>query len=190
MGFMNQRTQLGGLPSCRQRWLGTFCQMGNSMVMFDYQRVLEQYGTKPTILWWYHGRSWQNEINNMCGFLEMAWTPVLIQELHWSLANQWLKAVPFLMSKRRGSHLHSGPFYGEDEWQLWVETVEGGAGSVWRCWQGLYALPAIIHYLRGMGQTDQHLIDRKKTDGLPQMITETVNSWVPRSTSAISIHSS
>ena len=35
---------------------------------------------------------------------------------------------------------------------------------------------AIIHYLRGMGQNRSTSYRPQKTDGLPQMITETVNS--------------
>ena len=69
-----------------------------------------------------HGRM---KSTTCVGFLKMAWTPVLIQELHWSLANQWLKAVPFLMSKRRGSHLPLRAFL-RGRWM----TIMGG--NSWR----------------------------------------------------------
>lgn len=46
-------------------------------------------------------------------------------QLHWSLANQWLKAVPFLMSKRRGSHLPFRAFL-RGRWM----TIMGG--NSWR----------------------------------------------------------
>ena len=105
MGFMNQRTQLGGshrvvkgdwelLPRWASPWSclitrGYWNNMGQNQPF--YGDIMADHGRMKS--------------TTCVGFLKMAWTPVLIQELHWSLANQWLKAVPFLMSKRRGSHL-------------------------------------------------------------------------------------
>ena len=137
--------------------------------------------------------SWQNEIN-MCGFLEHGLDPSSHPRTTLVIGKPMVKSGSFLNVQKTWKSppiqgLSTGKMNDNVGWkQLKGERdqFEDADKACMHC----STAQAVIHYLRGMGQNRSTPYRPQKTDGLPQMITETVNSWVPRSTSAISIHSS